>query len=171
MPSEEMFEVPGDRLRELTSNIEMLGRDLQSANAAIMSMRVTIDNYISERDKVVAELTKVFLSHLTRHKETPGEDWDPEWLNVVCIHLPTGQATWHIHISETAWFAHLNGVELECKGYDGYSTPEKYQRLFRLPVLWLKGFYIEKHLENEQSARIDSPGPDDPGVSDTRPGS
>ena len=156
-----MFEMPDDSTLPRRDAIEMLGRELQSANAAIMSLMRQKDAAYAECDQVVAALTKVFPSHLTRHKG----------LNVVCIHLPTGQATWHIHISETAWFAHLNGVELECKGYDGYSTPEKYQRLFRLPVLWLKGFYIEKHLENEQSARIDSPGPDDPCVSDTRPGS
>ncbi len=82
----------------------------------------------------------MFPSHLTRHKATPGENWDMEWLNVVCMHLPTGQATWHIHISEMPWFAHLNGIELQCDGYDGYTTTEKYQRLYGLPITWLEGF-------------------------------
>lgn len=122
--------------------LESAVQQIQSKDAYIVSLIATRDNYISERDQLVAALTKIFPSHLTRHKDTPGESWDPEWLNVACVHLPTGQATWHIHISETAWFAHLNGVELECKGYEGYTTPEKYQRLYRLPVFWLKGFLI-----------------------------
>lgn len=147
----EMFEVPGDRLRQLTEDsarqdqaIRLLGEQMQSANAVIMKLANQKDEAYAERDKVIAALTKVFPSHLTRHKETPGEDWDKEWLNVVCIHLPTGQATWHVHISEMPWFDHLNGIELKCGGYDGYTTPEKYQRLFRLPITWMADFYRSK---------------------------
>lgn len=125
-----MFEVPGSRLTELTESIKKLQREKDGAYA--------------ERDKVIAALTKSFPSHLTRHKDTPGEDWDAEWLNVVCIHLPTGQATWHIHISELPWFSHLNGIELKCPGYDFYTTVEKYQRLFDLPTLWRNGLLIKK---------------------------
>jgi hypothetical protein len=130
MTGEQMFEVPGSRLTELTNNIARLSQQKDDAYA--------------ERDKVIAALTKSFPSHLTRHKDMPGESWDAEWLNVVCIHLPTGQATWHIHISELPWFAHLNGINLICHGYDGYTTAEKYQRLFDLPTLWRNGLLMRK---------------------------
>lgn len=124
--------------------IKLLGEQLQSANAVIMDLAKQKDGAYAERDQVVAALTKVFQSHLTRHKEMPGEKWDPLWLNVVCVHLPTGQATWHIHLSELPWFAHLNGVELTCDGYDGYTTNEKYQRLFRLRTYWRDNLFINE---------------------------
>jgi len=124
--------------------VHYLGVQLQSANDAIMRLVRQKDGAYEERDRLVAALTKVFPSHVTRHKDTPGENWDKDWLNVVCVHLPTGQATWHIHDSETPWFSHLNGVELECGGYDGYATYEKYQRVYDLPVTWLHGFKADR---------------------------
>jgi hypothetical protein len=139
----DMFEVPGSRLREMTEDadrqqkaIRELGVQLQSANASILDLMKQRDGAYSERDKVIAALTKIFPSHLTRHTDTPGEEWGPAWANVACIHLPTGQVTWHIHISELPWFEHLNGVEIHCDGYDGYTTPEKYQRLYDLERTW-----------------------------------
>ncbi len=159
MTDEQMFEVPGDRLRELTDNIKTLsdeleryknqvvpelGKQLQSADYAIKQLAVQKDGAYAERDKLLAALTKMFPSHLTRHKATPGENWDMEWMNVVCIHLPTGQATWHVHIAEMPWFAHLNGIELQCGGYDGYTTTEKYQRLFQLQNTWLEDFRAKR---------------------------
>jgi hypothetical protein len=77
----------------------------------------------AERDRLVAALSKCFPSHLTRHE---GDDWEDDWRNIVCIHLPAGQATWHIHDSELPWFTHLN---LQAAHWDGHSTDEKYQRL------------------------------------------
>ncbi|HWI70138.1 MAG TPA: hypothetical protein VNS88_17530 [Nitrospiraceae bacterium] len=130
----------------LDKQIHSLGVGLQSANSVIMELIRQKDRVYGERDMVIAALTKLFPSHLTRHKDTPGENWDAEWLNVVCIHLPTGQATWHIHISELAWFQHLNGIELKCEGYTDYTTPEKYQRLFRLPMKWQTGLYLSEDL-------------------------
>lgn len=128
-----------DQSDVLRKQIHVMGAQLQSANAVITDLMRQKDGAYAERDKVIAALTKVFQSHLTRHKETPGEDWDTEWLNVVCVHLPTGQATWHIHISELAWFSHLNGIDLACKGHDGYTTAEKNQRLFRMRMYWKIG--------------------------------
>jgi hypothetical protein len=66
-------------------------------------------------------------------------NWDPEWRNVVCIHLPSGHATWHIHISEMGWFDHLTNSPLKPHEYDGHTTPEKYLRLHALPVVWAHG--------------------------------
>ncbi len=81
-----------------------------------------------ERDRLVAALAKLYPSHLARHE---GDGWDDEWRNIVCVHLPAGQATWHIRDCELGWFAHL---ELRADHWDGHSTEEKYRRLARLPV-------------------------------------
>ena len=84
------------------------------------------DQVYAERDRLVAALSKLLPSHLSRHE---GDDWEDDWRNIVCIHLPAGQATWHIHDSELPWFSHL----LERDGHwDGHSTAEKYERLAKL---------------------------------------
>ena len=80
-----------------------------------------------ERDQLVAALSKHYQAHLTRHE---GDDWEDEWRNIVCIHLPTGQVTWHVHDSEVRLFVHLD----ERPGHwDGHGTEEKYRRLNALP--------------------------------------
>lgn len=96
----------------------------------------------AERNKLVAALSKMLPSHLTRHPDN--EPWENDWRWVVCIHNPYGQMTWHIHDSELPQFNHLlKGVELSatcypiqintmvenCSGYDGHTTEEKYKRL------------------------------------------
>ena len=89
------------------------------------------DAVYRERDQVVAALSKVFPSHLARHE---GE-WDDEWRNIVCIHLPAGQARWHIHDAELPLVAHLKVIEPD--DWDGHSTREKYNRLHDLaPGQW-----------------------------------
>lgn len=120
--------------------VQLLGKELQSANAIIMELIRQKDGAYAERDKVIAALTKVFPSHLMKHLPLDGD----EWLNVICIHLPTGQAAWHVHISDMPWFSHLNGIGLKCDGYDDYTTSGKYQRLFRLPITWMADFYRSK---------------------------
>lgn len=129
MTEDQMFEVPGDRLRELSDEIEMLRIKVRNLDQAK-------DAAYSERDKLVAALSKMWPSHLMRHWPEDDPNWEPEWLNVVCVHLPTGRATWHIHISELTWFEHLNSSTLKPHEYDHHTTPEKYLRLFNLPVVW-----------------------------------
>lgn len=81
----------------------------------------------SERNQLVAALSKLFPASLERHA---GEDWEDDWRWVVFIELPAGQASWHIHDSELVLFGHLQrGLG---RKWDGHSTPEKYLRLFRL---------------------------------------
>ena len=76
-----------------------------------------------ERDQLVAALSKLFPAHLALHD---GADWEDDWRNIVCVHLPAGQATWHIHDSELPLFGHL----VHTAGHwDGHSTEEKYARL------------------------------------------
>lgn len=81
------------------------------------------DAVYGERDRLVAVLSFIWPSHLCQHE---GDDWEKDWLNIVCVHGPTGQLTWHIHESELWLFHHL---ENEPAHWDGHSTDEKYQRL------------------------------------------
>lgn len=83
-----------------------------------------INSVYRERDQLVAALSKLFPAHLAWHD---GDEWEDEWRNVVCIHLPNGQVTWHIHESERCqFFEHLAA---EPGHWDGHSTDEKYRRL------------------------------------------
>lgn len=60
-------------------------------------------------------------------KHDPSDtSWDPEWLNIVFIDLPTGQVSWHFHDRELPLFEGLPAYE---KPWDGHSTPEKYERV------------------------------------------
>ena len=107
-----------------------------SLRTQVRNLTQAKDDAYAERDRLVAALSKLFPSHLTQHTPNPDPDWDKDWMTVVCIHLPTGQVTWHIHKNEISWFDHLLRVGLVCEGYDGYSTNEKYRRLWSLPVMW-----------------------------------
>ena len=107
---------------------------LCSRHAAVETLELAKDNAYSERDRLVAALSKLLPSHLAKH---PASDtsWERDWMNIVCIHLPGPvnnsyrQATWHIHDSELPWFAHLVDGNIKCHGWDGHTTEEKYQRL------------------------------------------
>jgi len=86
----------------------------------------------SERNQLVAALSKLFPSHLLIH---PAADvtWEEGWRTIVCIHLPAGQAAWHFHDSERHLLSHLKDSDVpECAGWDGHTTEEKYQRLSQL---------------------------------------
>src|ERR1035437_1329232 len=82
------------------------------------------DGAYRERDQLVALLSKVFPSHLAIHEK----EWEEEvgWSNIVCVHLPTGDASWHIPDSELPMFSHLVVRESH---FDGHTTEEKYERL------------------------------------------
>jgi hypothetical protein len=87
---------------------------------------VALNAVYAERDQLVAALSKCFPSHRTRYE---GADWEDDWRNIICVHLPTGQATWHVRDSELPWFTHLDA---QPGHWDGHSTAEKYRRLARL---------------------------------------
>ena len=91
------------------------------------------DPVYRERDQLVAALSKLFPAHFANHDDA---DWEDEWRNIVCIHLPTGQVTWHIHVSEVPLFGHLT---IGSNHWDGHDTPEKYRRLNELPPALLGG--------------------------------
>jgi hypothetical protein len=82
-----------------------------------------IDAVYRERDQLVAALSKIYPSHLAWHED---DDWEDGWRNIVCIHLPTGQAAWHISNDEIVLFDHLHQQK---DHWDGHTTDEKYDRL------------------------------------------
>ena len=84
------------------------------------------DAAYAERNRLVAALSKCFPAHLCRHE---GAEWEDDWRNIVCVHLPTGQATWHVHDSEVDLFEHL---PMSKSHWDGHTTEEKYVRLAAL---------------------------------------
>lgn len=85
------------------------------------------DKAYRERNHVIAGLSKVFTSHLMRHPEDGL--WEDDWMWIVCINLPTGQATWHIHDTERHLFDHLL---VKDNTWDGHDIEEKYHRLDKL---------------------------------------
>jgi hypothetical protein len=87
----------------------------------------------SERNKLVAALTKIyeFESSIEDHVMAEGQEWDDEWRKVVYINLPSGQASWHIHVSEEPMFAHLQSKGTK---WDGHTTEEKYERVAAIDV-------------------------------------
>lgn len=87
-----------------------------------------LDAVYTERNALVCALSKLWPSFLMDHPSTD-DSWDPEWRNIVCIHAPVGQLTWHIHDRELPMFAHLHRAP---NHWDGHTTEEKYARLARL---------------------------------------
>jgi hypothetical protein len=78
-----------------------------------------------ERNQLIAFISKLFPAHLTKHPENDAE-WESDWRTIVCIHLPTGQATWHIHDFDVPLFDHL---KYDDNHWDGHTTEEKYKRI------------------------------------------
>ena len=114
-----------DRAARLEAELTQRTRDLIDVEQDLERVREEKHGAYHERNQLVAALSKLYPSHTCQH---PVEDtaWDPEWLTIVCVHLPTGQVTWHIHLSERPLFAHL---PKSANHWDGHTTGEKYRRL------------------------------------------
>lgn len=89
-----------------------------------------IDQAYQERNRLVALIARLYPCGI-RKTEIPG--WDPEWYNCVFIDTPEGQMSWHYHDREAYLFADLPEYTHE---WDGHLTPEKYQRIERLCVMY-----------------------------------
>lgn len=97
------------------------------------------DNAYWERNQLVAALSKVLPSFLSRHPDDD-KDWDDDWRNIVVMTLPANlnkdfigaekvcdyQLTWHIHDHDLPMFDHLRFNDY---WWDGHTTQEKYRRL------------------------------------------
>lgn len=103
-------------------------RDILVLQARVTALEEQKNGAYSERNKLVALLSKIFPASIETHD---GEEWEDDWRHVVFINLPTGQASWHIHDSELPLFEHLESVGNK---WDGHTTEEKYERIARLAV-------------------------------------
>lgn len=108
-------------ITEREHSAEMLAQE-RECSADMLKQR---DGAYSERNKLVRHLSVIYPSHLCRHPDDD-ETWDDDWRWIVCVHGPTGQMTWHIHVSEVGMFNHLRKKK---NHWDGHTTEEKYQRL------------------------------------------
>lgn len=87
-----------------------------------------------ERNRLVAALARLVVLNggrawIADHRDVEGENWDPEWRNVVFIDGPTGQLSWHLHDSDVSLF---DGLPRGENTWDGHTTEEKYQRVARI---------------------------------------
>ncbi|MEU2674805.1 hypothetical protein ABZ622_39445 [Streptomyces sp. NPDC007164] len=82
-----------------------------------------LDATYRERAHLVALLAALHPSHIGHTDPTA-----PEWA-VVTIETPAGQMTWHIAERDMDLFAHVQPTNRICRGWDGHTTGEKYQRM------------------------------------------
>jgi hypothetical protein len=95
----------------------------------LYDLRKQKDAAYSERNKLVAVLSKLFPSYLAKHEESD-KTWDDDWRTIVVIEAPTGQCSWHIHDDETSLFKHLEYKDDYV--WDGHTTEEKYKRILNM---------------------------------------
>lgn len=88
----------------------------------------------AERAQMLAGFVKlaVMLGYSAGIGQHEGDDdsWDKAWLTVVFVDLPTGQVSWHIHLSDIPLF---DWLPVYTKKWDGHSTEEKWNRVLSLP--------------------------------------
>lgn len=103
--------------------------EVDQATAFVLNeQQAKIANAYTERNALVAALSKIFPSHLARHPEDDAS-WERDWMWIVFISTPSGQLSWHLHDAHLPMFAHLSeGPNV----WDGHTTEEKYARLARL---------------------------------------
>ena len=121
---------------------------IEDQQARIRELEAQKDGAYSERNQLVAALSKLFPSWMEWHSEEDAA-WDNDWRNIVFIELPTGKVSWHIHDSELNHFHHLR--KMVGSYWDGHTTDEKYRRLAALPEKKIP--YLEE-LMNQQRERI-----------------
>ncbi|TXS78664.1 hypothetical protein [Streptomyces sp. sk2.1] len=82
-----------------------------------------LDATYRERAHLVAHLAALHPSHIG-HTDPAAPDWA-----VVTIETPAGQMTWHIAERDMDLFTHVQPTNRICRGWDGHTTAEKYQRM------------------------------------------
>lgn len=108
--------------------------DYQRVDRLEEAKREAREEVYRERDLLVFALTNVFPSWRSLHEESD-KSWERDWMNIVFIQLPTGQASWHIHDSELSLFVHL---ELKENCWDGHNNERKYERIKKLKAFRAK---------------------------------
>lgn len=116
--------------QEDLNNVALVA-DMKHLETLVKDLEIAKNDAYRERNLCVAGLAAMarllgYRVGIADHQPQEGEEWDDEWRNVLFIDLPTGQVSWHLHISEWDNFSHLPAYP---DAWDGHDTPEKYQRL------------------------------------------
>lgn len=104
--------------------------EVPAIKARVAELEAQKNGAYAERNQVVALLARVapwtgWGAGIGRHPESDAT-WERDWMTIVFIDLPTGQASWHFHDSE---YSLLAGLPTYLKPWDGHSTEEKYRRV------------------------------------------
>jgi hypothetical protein len=97
-------------------HVQLIVPDLERAEAER-------DGAYRERAHLVAHLAAIHPSHIG-YTDPNAPDWA-----VVIIETPTGQMSWHIADRDMDLFGHVRPTNRICRGWDGHTTDEKYERL------------------------------------------
>lgn len=94
----------------------------------VAAEREAKDGAYLERNRCVALIARmaVAMDLPVAVTKTAIEGWSEDWHGCIYIGLPTGQVSWHFHVSQ----AHLfDGLPRRAEAWDGHDTPEKYRRV------------------------------------------
>lgn len=83
----------------------------------------SLDAAYRERAHLVAHLASLYPSHIGYNDPSA-----PDWA-LVTIEAPGGQMTWHVAPGDMDLFGHVQPTNRICRGWDGHTTDEKYERL------------------------------------------
>lgn len=120
----------GDVCQRWIKNAQEAVDRQRKAEIELEHVRKERDCGYSERNRLVAFVTRCFPAHVALHP-SGDEEWDPEWRTIVFVNSPAGQLSWHVHCSEISMFSHLP----QCSNdWDGHTVEEKYERLDRCSV-------------------------------------
>ncbi|MFI9235800.1 hypothetical protein [Streptomyces sp. NPDC053079] len=81
------------------------------------------DAVYRERAHLIAHLAALYPSHIG-HTDPHAPDW-----KVVIVEAPGGQLSWHIAERDLDLFEHVMPTNRICRGWDGHTTEEKYERI------------------------------------------
>jgi hypothetical protein len=124
------FMIDGTDFDDDRACLERAAAEITRLRSRIAELEMQKDGAYEERNKVVAALAKCFPCGVAK---TAIEGWDADWHGCVYIDLPTGQASWHYHDSQSYLFDGFPPYQSE---WDGHDTPEKYKRLAGLGFVY-----------------------------------
>ncbi|MCX5201074.1 hypothetical protein OG897_06305 [Streptomyces sp. NBC_00237] len=120
--TDDALDVLYSRLAKAVRAVDILADSHRRADRA----EAERDGAYRERARLVAHLASLYPSHIG-HTDPTAPDWA-----VVIIEAPTGQMSWHIAERDMDLFAHVEPTNRICRGWDGHTTDEKYERLAQL---------------------------------------
>ena len=105
-------------------------RKPETATNRMLAARRNREAAYSERNLLLAILTRIYPTHLMRFRPTE-EAGANAWEWVICMHTPEGQCGWHLPSDEiNGLFDHLERIDTN--HWDGHTRAEKARRLERL---------------------------------------